>query len=69
MKNVVWMKVTHDKYELPVAVADSSRELAQICGVKLSSIYSIMSHAKNNYRNYDWSPYRKIRLEEDEEDE
>lgn len=69
MKNVVWMKVTHDEYELPVAVADSSRELAQICGVKLSSIYSIMSHAKNSYRNYSWSPYIKVRLEDNEEDE
>lgn len=30
----VWMKVTNDKYELPVAIADSSEELAKMVGVK-----------------------------------
>lgn len=28
------MKVTHDKFELPVAVADSAEELAEILHVK-----------------------------------
>lgn len=30
--SVVWMKVTQDEYRLPVAIADTSRELAKICG-------------------------------------
>ena len=29
---IVWMKVTKDKYELPVAIADSCKELAEIVG-------------------------------------
>lgn len=35
---VVWMEVTRDEYELPVAVADSADELAKICGVSVNCI-------------------------------
>ena len=34
----LYMKVTRDKYELPVAVADTKAELARIVGVSLSAI-------------------------------
>ena len=34
----VWMKVTKDKYELPLVVADSCKELASMCGVAMSTI-------------------------------
>lgn len=30
--SVVWMEVTQDEYRLPVVIADTSRELAKICG-------------------------------------
>lgn len=43
---IIWMSVSKDKYEHPVFVADSIEELAELCGVKVSSIYSYMSHAK-----------------------
>ncbi len=42
----IWMKVTSDKYELPLAVADTARELAEICGVKENNIVSAISHFK-----------------------
>ena len=42
----IWLKVTNDKYELPVAVADSAEELAKLCGVKVNNIHSSRSHAK-----------------------
>lgn len=45
----VWMMVTADKYELPLAVAESCGELADILGVTRSAI----SHA------LEWSGYRK----------
>ena len=38
MKRVVYMMITKDKYELPMVVADTPRELASICGVSPSSI-------------------------------
>lgn len=31
---ILWMKVTKDKYELPLAVADSEKELAGMLGLK-----------------------------------
>lgn len=41
----IWMKITKDKFELPVAVADSCEELADICGV---SAYTV----RNSWRRY-----------------
>lgn len=35
---IIWMEVTRDRYELPVAVADSATELAKMAGVKPQSI-------------------------------
>ncbi len=40
------MKVTRDEYELPLAVADSSAELARIFGVKEGTIRGCVSHAR-----------------------
>lgn len=42
----IWMMVSRDKYEHPIVVADTVEELAELCGVKVSSIRSYMSHAK-----------------------
>ena len=30
----IYMKVSHDKYEFPIAIADSAKELSQMLGVK-----------------------------------
>ena len=60
---VVYMKVTTDKYELPVAIADSVKELAEKVGVKACSIYSNMSHYKNGAINK--SPYVKVVIDND----
>jgi hypothetical protein len=54
----LYLATTHDKYELPVAVADSPRELARIMGTTSGSISSSISHKR---------PYwYKIEEEEDE---
>ena len=37
---LVWMKVTHDEYELPVAIADSCKELAKIVGKTSNTVSS-----------------------------
>lgn len=47
----VYMQITNDKYELPLAVADTVEELAQMRGVKKDSIYSIMSHFRHGKNN------------------
>lgn len=60
----VWLKVSHDKYELPVAVADTVVELADILGVSPRAIMSTFS--RWNRGVYKWCPYRKVRVEIDD---
>ena len=45
-KNIIWMEVTRDEYELPVAVADTADKLGKLVGVKGHSIMEIMFRAK-----------------------
>ena len=42
----LYMKVTRDKYELPVAVAETKEELAWMLGIKRDHVRSAFSHAK-----------------------
>ena len=58
----VWMKVTNDKYELPVLVADSAPELAKMLGCRPNNIYSSLSHAKHGRQN---TTYRKVLINEE----
>ena len=44
----VYMAVTADKFELPVAVADTAEELAQMLGVKAQSVRVGVGGYKNN---------------------
>ena len=62
----VYMEVTQDKYELPVAVADSVRELAYVVGVKENTVCNIMSRAKKRGGR---CKYIKVELEEGEIDD
>lgn len=48
MAEYICMKVTSDKYELPLAVADNFRELAKILGMKPENISSMRSRCKKN---------------------
>ena len=59
----VWMKVSDDEYELPVAVADSLAALARLCGVTEASIHSSMSKARHGIRK---TLYRKVRIDLDD---
>ena len=60
----IYMKVTKDRYSLPVAVADSPKELTALCGVSPNAIYSGFSHEKRG----DWkSPYVRVVVDDDEE--
>jgi hypothetical protein len=63
----LWMKVTSDEYELPVAVADSVGQLAKLCGVSVNTIYTSMSHAKHQYRGHKSTCYIRVRVEVDED--
>lgn len=62
VKKTLYIKVTNDRYELPMAVAESGQELARLCGVTANTIYSQMSHAKAKGR---WCSYRKVEVEDE----
>lgn len=57
MTKAIYMKVTQDKYELPLVVADTVAELARLTGQKRSSVASALSHAKKKGFN---SSYVKV---------
>ena len=63
-RKIIYMKVTRDKYRLPVAVADSPKELAALCGTTPNAIYSGFSHEK---RGDCKSSYVKVVVDDDEE--
>ena len=42
----VYMKVTKDRFELPLAVADTGAELAKICGTSEKNVYNAIRKAR-----------------------
>lgn len=50
----LWLEVTKDKYELPLAVADSAKELAQMVGTTESNVRS------NFYKRAEKSRFQRI---------
>lgn len=42
----LYLRTTTDEYELPVAVADSPRELAKMLGTTKDSVLSSISHKR-----------------------
>lgn len=68
---VVWMKVTLDRLQLPIAVADTAKELAEMLGmVSANSIYSSLSRAEAKRREGRpaQSRYVTVEVEDDVED-
>lgn len=61
----LYMRVTHDKYELPVAVADSVIELAKMLGLGRSSLESIFSKVRRGNPRY--KIYKIVEVEDDDE--
>ena len=58
----IFMKVTHDEYELPVAVADSKSELAHMVGVTPSSVWHALE------RGWKKSTYVAVEVDDYEHD-
>ena len=55
----LFMKTTTDKYELPLAVADSTKELASMLHLTNGSVASAMSRGVSGYHKVivdDWFP-------------
>lgn len=54
----LWMEVTNDEYELPIAIADTAKELAEMRGVDRTTI------AKSIKRKEEKSRFKRIIVEE-----
>lgn len=61
----LYMKVTSDKYELPVAVADTVIELSNMIGLNKRSLESIFSKiSRGKYGN---SIYKIVEVDENDD--
>lgn len=59
----VWILVTKDEFELPVAIADTAKELARICGVSNRTIISGALRSKSG--KVKKSRYIKVEIDDD----
>lgn len=70
----IWMYVTDDKFELPLAIADTRRELSEIIGIKEHTIEITRDRFLRNVRekgeidengNYKRCRFYKVEVEDD----
>lgn len=59
----VYMKVSRDKYELPIAVGDTWQELADILGVKYSTIQKAFQRKRSGKK----TQYITVEIGEEED--
>lgn len=62
----LYMAVTKDRYELPIAVAGSAVELAKMVGTSADTVRSLIS--KNLYNGYKNSPFRRVEVDDDSDE-
>lgn len=62
----LYLATTPDKYELPIAVSDTPKELARMMGVSKGGILSVISHAKQHKKS---CAYHRIEYTEREWEE
>ena len=62
--NYVYIAVTHDEYELPIAVADSGCQLGEMLGL---SPNTVTSHIRKCNLVGMWCRFRKVYIGEDKE--
>lgn len=62
----LYLLITNDQYELPLAVADTPTELSQMTGYKRSYIKSALSKFDKGERPN--APFRRIEVDDDEKE-
>lgn len=63
-KMVLYLAVSLDRYELPIAVADSARELEQMLGLGRGTVVSHISKVKQGRLKK--QKYFRVEIEEEE---
>ena len=64
-QKTVYMKVTNDRYELPIAIEDTAKALARKLGVGVSCIHSPISLEKSGKVKH--SSYKRVEIEEEDD--
>lgn len=62
MGDYLWMAVTPDEYELPIAVADAAMELGRMLGMK-GNLVSKKYCEHNSGKTKRWRKYKIIKIE------
>ena len=65
----MYMIVTADEYELPLAVCDSANEVAQLLGRVRGDVYSAITRKHVSQDTFNGYRYKIIRIKMDEENE
>ena len=64
-KAIVWMAVSQDELRLPIAIADTAKELAELLGKTENNVKSSASKCKHGvYKN---PRYIAVRIDEESE--
>ena len=62
---MLWLAVTADQYELPIAVADSIPQLAQMLGMHKGTLYKTYSlHQRGILK--EWAKYKIVKVEDED---
>lgn len=61
MDKYLWMAVTPDKYELPIAVADTARELSRMLGSN-NNLVSKQYCQHNKNKSKKWTKYKIVKI-------
>lgn len=59
----LYLRVTNDEYELPMAVADSPSELAIMLGLKRQTLWSIFSRVRKG--EYRYKIYQIVEIDDE----
>lgn len=58
---MLWMAVTPDEYELPMAVADTAKELSHMLGLKSNTVKHLYyKHNKGEYKKH--TKYKIVKI-------
>ena len=66
MNKYYWLCVEADEYELPLAVADTAKELADRLGITETTVYNCVMRRRGGREN--GYKYMKVRREHDSDD-
>ena len=65
----VYMSVTADEYELPLAVRDTVVEIASLLGQFVGDVRSMISRKNASRYTYNGHKYKIVKVDIDEEDD